>query len=124
MIEKSTKSKGDITFEVTESNEKKLKALSMYSRVLDLIVGGEESLSFDGLLNSLIDEVTDKRIKALKSKHGFDDENDFVEIMCESADPEAALSSIRMAEKLSYRKMKDLILSQMPVLDGQKTLFD
>ena len=124
MIEKSTKSKGDITFEVTESNEKKLKALSMYSRVLDLIVGGEERLSFDGLLNSLIDEVTDKRIKALKSKHGFDDENDFIDIMCESADPAEALSSIRMAEKLSYRKMKDLILSQMPVLDGQKTLFD
>jgi len=48
MIEKSTKSKGDITFEVTESNEKKLKALGMYSQVLDLIVGGDEKLSFDG----------------------------------------------------------------------------
>lgn len=123
MIEKSTKSKGDITFEVTESNERKIKALAMYSQVLDLIVGGDEKLSIDGLINSLIDEITDKRIKAIKSKHGFDDENDVIEILCSSQDAAAALSSIRMSEKLSYKRMKDSILAQMPVLDGQKELF-
>lgn len=123
MIEKSTKSKGDITFEVTESNERKIKALAMYSQVLDLIVGGDEKLSLDGLINSLIDEITDKRIKAIKAKHGFDDENDVIEILCGSQDAAAALSSIRMSEKLSYKRMKDSILAQMPVLDGQKELF-
>lgn len=124
MIEKSTKSKGEIAFIVTESNEKKLKALAMYSQVLDLIVGGDEDLSFDGLLNSLIDEITDKRVKSLKSKHGFDDENDFIDIMASSESPGDALASIKMAEKIAYKKMKDSILEQMPVLDGQKSLFE
>lgn len=123
MIEKSTKSKGDITFEVTESNEKKLKALAMYSQVLDLIVGGDEKLSFDGLINSLLDEVTDKRIKGIRAKHGFDDDADVIDILCASDTPKDALASIQMAEKLSYAKMKNKILEQMPVLDGQKSLF-
>ena len=126
-MEKSIKSSGLCEFEITETNDRKLKALAVYAQMLDKIVSedpdaGGERLNIDGIINSLLDEVTDRRIKALKSRHGFESESEFVELMLECRDGEQALMIVQNAERTFYKKMHTDILSQIPVEDRQNVL--
>lgn len=122
----SVKSDGICIFEITETNNKKLKALINYSMMLDSVVSQyddtSECLNADGLINTLIDDITDREIKALVKRHGFESENEFIEVVGACSDGEEVMELVRNAEKKYYKQYHLRILSQIPVDDGQKEL--
>lgn len=130
MVDKSVKSYGVCEFEITESNNRKLMALIVYAQMLDRIVSinseeGTERLNIDGIINELLDDALERRIKTLKARHGFESESEFVELMvaCNGTNPivvgAQALDVVRNSERLLYKKMHRKILEQIPVEDRQ-----
>jgi hypothetical protein len=121
----SIKASGECTFTLTESNEKKLRALSMYMRVVEEVSRPKqdgEPLCIDGLMNTLIDQVTEQWIKDLVKKHGFMDSQDFVSIACACKDEAELFDIIQKLEKCRYIVMYKKILEQIPIPDKQKDL--
>lgn len=118
----SVKSDGICSFEITETNNRKLKALINYAMMLDCVVDNEEYLNADGLINALVDKITDSEIKALVKRHGFESENEFVETVGACADGMEVLELVHNAEKKYYKQYHLRILSQIPIDDGQKEL--
>lgn len=131
--EENQKSCGKFEFEITAENEKRLKAILIYSKVFDLIVFGDyekdqeiaeapEHINDDGVINFILDDTLGKWIKVLQNKHGFTDAQEFVDVIgaCESG--EQVLDIIQRAEKRYYHGMYKGILSQIPLDDGQLEL--
>lgn len=131
--EENQKSCGEFKFEITDENEKRLKAILIYSKVFNLIVLGDyeknpgnddepEKLNDDGVINFILDDALTKWIKVLLNKHGFTDAQEFVEVIggCESG--EQVLDIIQRAEKRYYHGMYKGILAQIPLDDGQMQL--
>lgn len=132
--EENQKSCGKFEFEITADNERRLKAILVYSKVFDLIVFGDyeknpettdeapEHLNDDGVINFVLDDALTKWIKVLQNKHGFTDAREFVDVIggCESG--EQVMDIIQRAEKRYYHGMYKGILSQIPLYDGQMQL--
>lgn len=127
----SVKSDGICSFEITESNNRKLKALIRYAQMLDDVVttyaaesmdAPPDRLNSDGLINSLLDDVTDRQIKALVKRHGFESENEFIELIGACNDGTEVLVLVKNAERKYYKQSHLRILSQIPVDDGQKVI--
>ena len=125
--ESSIKPDGVCSFEITENNNRKLKALLKYAEMLDYIAQKSaqepiDSINADGVINELLDDITDKRVKALAKKHSFEDDQDFIDClgMCENA--ERAFEIIQNSERAYYRKAHAKILEQIPVDDKQARL--
>lgn len=114
----------ECSFQITTANELILNALIKYSMMLDIVTGaqGEEQLNVDGLLNSLLNEGMNKRVKELVKRHGFEDVNDFTETLNACKDGDEALQEIKLHEQSMFQKMHDEILSHIPLDDGQKSL--
>jgi len=126
---KTVKSDGVMSFEVTDSNNMKLRALIVYAQVLDYVVSqtekNAETLNADAVINSLLDDITDKRIKELVKRHGFESDNEFIEVVGACRNAEEALSVIKEAEISYYKASHEHILSQVPFDDKQlKLSFD
>lgn len=132
--EENQKSCGKFEFEITAENEKRLKAILVYSKVFDLIVFGDyekspettdkapEHLNDDGVINFVLDDALTKYVKVLQNKHGFADAQEFTDVIgaCESG--EQVMDIIQRAEKRYYHDMYKGILSQIPLDDGQMQL--
>lgn len=120
-----TKASGECTFTLTGSNERKLRALSMYMRVVEEVSRPKqdgEPLCFDGLLNTLFDQISDLWIKDLVKKHGFADAKDFIDIACACKDQIELLDIIHKLEKCRYIVTYQKILEQIPIPDPQMGL--
>lgn len=114
--------KGDITFTITAANESRLNALCKYSEMLDYVTRANEKASVDGLINSLLEQATMKRIGELYKKHGFDSAQDFIDQLIGCKDGEEVRHEVTEAEAVSYKKAHDEILSHVPVSDNQLDL--
>jgi F0F1-type ATP synthase delta subunit len=117
-------SKEDCTFQITFGNAIMLNALCKYSQMLDYIVSSpsEEKLDINGLLNSILAEGMTKRIKDLVKKHGFEEVNEFIDLVGGSHNEEELFALIKEQERIFYQKMHDEILSHMPIEDKQMDL--
>lgn len=115
---------GDVSFQITTANEMMLSALITYSKMLDYVTNatGDEQLNIDGLINSLLADGMNRRIKELVKKHSFEDAKEFMDCMAECHDGEEAFGEIRQHEANFYQKTHDEILSHIPVDDGQLKL--
>lgn len=131
MKDKSIKADGDMTFTVTETNARKIKALSMYVRMLDDVAQecaeAERAdppglLNLDGLLNALLDDATDRRIAAITKRHGFDGACECVDLLGACRDGAEVRHIVQEAEKIYYKRAHAEILAQIPVDDGQGVL--
>lgn len=114
---------GDCTFQITTANEIRLKALCKYAEMLDYVTNAEEQACVDGLINSLLEQAMVKRIGELYKKHGFDSAQDFIDQLNACKDGEEVRHEVQEAEKISYQKAHDEILSHVPIPDTQ-TKFD
>ena len=126
-MDKSIKSDGVFSFEITESNNQKIHALILYAQMLDLVVTGDpgndmEHINADGVINELVNDITDRRIKELCKRHGFTGIEEFVDAIgsCEKASD--VLAVIQNAEKFYYKRAHEQVLSQIPVEDKQARL--
>lgn len=115
---------GDTSFQITTANEMMLVALIKYSQMLDFVTGakGEEMLNVDGLINSLIADGMNRRIKDLVKKHSFEDAAEFVECLGACNDAEEVFSEIKQHEMQFYQKTHDEILSHIPLDSAQMEL--
>lgn len=123
--ESNTKASGECIFTLTDSNERKLRALSMYMRVVEEVSRPKqdgEPLCIDGLLNTLFDQISDIWIKDLVKKHGFADSEDFIGIACACKDQMELLDLIHKLEKCRYIVTYKKILEQIPIPDTQMDL--
>ena len=124
------KSAGEFKFEITDGNKRKLHALELYSQALAFKRDGDNPdpdpdkipMTTDGLINFLLDDITNKWIGFYKTKHGFMDNNEFVEVIGGCADGEKALDVLKKAENRYYRTMCERIASKAPQEDPQQEL--
>lgn len=116
---------GECTFQITTANELMLNALTKYSMMLDYVTKAtdDETLNIEGLINSILSEGMQRRIKELVKKHGFDDASDFIDTLSACSDGEKADIEIRNREQTFYQKTHDEILSFIPIEDKQMDLF-
>lgn len=126
-MDKSIKSDGVCIFEITESNNKKIHALLLYAQMLDLVVTGDpcndmDHINADGVINELIDDITDRRIKELCKRHGFTGVDEFVDLVGACENGSDVLAVIQNAEKFYYKNAHRQVLSQIPVEDKQTRL--
>lgn len=114
----------DCTFKITTTNEMMLRALIKYSMMLDFVTNaqGEDMLNVDGLINSIMSEGMTRRIKELVKRHGFDDAEEFMDVMTSCSDGEEVSVEIKNRERIALQKMHDEILSHIPLDDKQKSL--
>lgn len=96
------------------------KMVSYISRKDDSVM--DEALSFDGIINALLDDVLSRRIKDIVKRHSFVDSSEFLDTMafCKSDDDCEKL--IKQMDNRYYLVSYNKILEHMPVLDGQKTI--
>lgn len=117
---------GDCTFQITTANEIMLKALIKYSMWLDYVTAAneDEMLNVEGLINNIIAEGMQRRIKDLTKKHSFEDVEEFIDCMTCCSDGEEVASEIKSHELSFYRKTHDEILAYIPIEDKQMRLFE
>lgn len=115
---------GDTSFQITTANEMMLVALIKYSQMLDFVTGAkdEELLNVDGLINSLIADGMNRRIKDLVKKHSFEDTQEFIDCIGACNDAEEVFGEIKQHEMQFYQKTHDEILSHIPLEDAQLKL--
>ena len=115
---------GDCTFPITFPNEVMLRALSKYAMMLDYVTNAkeEEQLNIDGLINSILYEGMTKRIKDLVKKHGFEDQQEFIDCMAACQDGEEVFVEVKNQEKVFYQTAHDEILAHIPMEDRQGAL--
>lgn len=96
------------------------KMVSYISRKDDSVM--DEALSFDGIINALLDDVLSRRIKDIVKRHSFIDSSEFLGTMalCKSDDDCEQL--IKQMDNRYYLVSYNKILEHMPVLDGQKSI--
>ena len=115
---------GDCTFQITMANEVMLKALSKYAMMLDYVTNaeGEELLNVEGVINSILYNGMSKMIKDVVKKHGFENQEEFIDCMNGCQDGEEVSIEIKHHECTAYQKLHDDILSHIPVEDKQRSL--
>lgn len=113
---------GLCSFEMTKSVEQKIAALSVYMQVSELVSKEPERLTVDGLLNMLLDDITNRYINDLVKKHGFDDAWHFISSAISTPTPNDFYELIQTIEKGRYVDVYRRVLSQIPVPDTQKEL--
>ena len=115
---------GDCSFQITMANERMLKSLSKYAMMLDYVTcaEGEKLLNVEGLINSILYNGMSRMIKDMVKKHGFEDQEDFIDCMNACKDGEEVSIEIKHHECSAYQKMHDDILAHIPLDDKQKSL--
>lgn len=116
---------GDCTFQITAANETMLSALSKHAQFLDYQVskkGNCEQLNLDGLVNKILYDAMKRRINELVKEFGFDDVDDFIDVMAHCADGEEVAIELDNHTFNKYQKQHDEILSHIPMDSGQKEL--
>jgi hypothetical protein len=81
-----------------------------------------EPLNADGLLNAILDDAFKAKVRALVKRHGFESENEFVELIGACADAKDVLQIVRNAENKYYIKQHRIVLEQIPVEDRQRDI--
>lgn len=96
------------------------KMVSYISRKDDSVM--DEALSFDGIINALLDDVLSRRIKDIVKRHSFIDSSEFLDTiaLCKSDDDCEQL--IKQMDNRYYLVSYNKILEHMPILDGQKSI--
>ncbi len=121
---------GVCSFEITDSNDRYLRALTMYTRMIDLVCADiaskgqepHEPLNADGLINAILDNALKTKVHALVKRHGFASENEFVELIGACTDAKDALQIVRNAENKYYIDQHRIVLEQIPVEDRQRDI--
>lgn len=121
------KSDGIYSFDITDSNARKLRSLLKYAEMVDEIIEKDpadtgERLNADGVINELLDEITDKRISDLRKRHCFESADEFIDLVGACEDGEDVKTVIESAEMAYYKKYHTNILSQIPEEDRQGKL--
>jgi hypothetical protein len=121
------KSDGIYSFDITESNARKLRSLLKYAEMVDEVIEKDpsdtgERLNADGVINELLDEITDKRISDLRKRHCFESSDEFIDLVGSCKDGEDVKMVIESAEMAYYKKYHTNILSQIPAEDRQGKL--
>lgn len=128
--ESSIRCAGICSFEITDSNNRYLRALTMYTRMIDLVCADiasngqepHEPLNADGLINAILDDAFKSKVRELVKRHGFGSENEFVELIGACADAKDVLHIVRNAENNYYIKQHRIVLEQIPVEDRQRDI--
>lgn len=111
----------ECTFKITGINAGMLAAFAKYAMMLDYVshADGDNVLSIDGIMNTLLDEALKRRIKELCKCHGFLDIEDFMEVMGECEDGEEVRARINERQHEAFKQAHDNILAHMPIDDKQ-----
>lgn len=117
---------GECCFKISIANEVLLNAIVKYAQMLDFVCNSEadEQLNIDGVINSVLEEGLERRVKVLMARHGIKKREDFLCAMEESDDGYSASANLKAYEMDCYHEMHDEILSHIPIEDRQTSLFD
>jgi hypothetical protein len=96
------------------------KMVSYISRKDDSVM--DEALSFDGIINALLDDVLSRRIKDIVKRHSFIDSMEFIDTISLCKTDEECEKIINQMDNRYYLVSYNKILEHMPVLDGQKSI--
>lgn len=96
------------------------KMVSYISRKDDSVM--DEALSFDGIINALLDDVLSRRIKDIVKRHSFIDSLEFLDTIAECKTDDECKRLIQHMDNRYYLVSYNKILEHMPVLDGQKSI--
>lgn len=116
---------GECCFDLTGANDMMLKAFMKYALSLDAAAGvsdESETLTIDGVINYLLDDALNRKIKEIIKKHGFEGLSDFYDAISSCADGEEVRAVCVEKEKESVLAMRERILEQIPLEDKQKKL--
>lgn len=132
--DKKQESFGKYTFEITVENERRIKAIMVYAGIFDLVVkcdfartqapddAAPESITADGVVNFILDDALGKWVKVFRGKHGFTDDDEFIDVIGACKSPEEAYDVVKRAEARYYHGMHKGILAQIPMDSAQKPL--
>ena len=115
---------GDCTFQITTGNEMMLSSLAKYAQYLDFRVkaGQDEQLNLDGLVNKILSDAMERRIKELVKQYGFDNRDDFIDVMTHCADGEEVAIELANHIQIALQKEHDEILAHIPMDSNQREL--
>jgi hypothetical protein len=115
---------GDCTFQITTANEMMLSALSKYAQYLDYTTNAaqDEQLNIDGLINRILCASMERWIKELVKQYGFDNSDDFIDVMTHCNDGEEVSVELANHKRIALQKEHDEILSHIPMDSPQREL--
>ena len=98
---------GDCTFQIMPDNEAMLSSLAKFAIYLDYKTnaGQGETLNIDGLINKLLCDAMDRKIKDYVKQYGFDDKDEFMDTMIHCADGEEV--AIELANHIQAKLQKE-----------------
>ncbi|MBR4986649.1 MAG: hypothetical protein IKY83_13030 [Proteobacteria bacterium] len=112
----------DCTFKISKPNLVQLNVLFKYAMMLDFVADGANTINIDGLINSILDECTTKRIKDLTKRHGFDSSLEFMSTLTACMDGEEVYSEIKKHELETLHQQHAAILRYVPAESRQMDL--
>lgn len=115
---------GDCTFQITTANEMMLSALSKYAQYLDYTTNAaqDEQLNIDGLINRILCASMERWIKELVKQYGFDNSDDFIDVMTHCEDGEEVSVELANHKRIALQKEHDEILAHIPMDSPQREL--
>lgn len=115
-----------LQFKVSADNMRAIEALCKYAQMLDLVTNAEddEKLSVDGVVNCLLHDASEKRLREIVKKHGFVDLDDAIQTLEDCTTADDVVAALRNAEKAAYEREHMRILAHVPIEDRQGKLFD
>lgn len=115
---------GDCSFQITTANEMMLSALSKYAQFLDYKTNAaqDEQLNIDGLINQILSVAMERRIKELVKQYGFENSDDFIDVMTHCEDGEEVSVELANHARIALQKEHDEILSHIPMDSPQREL--
>lgn len=115
---------GDCTFQIMPDNEMGLASLAKYAQYLDYKTnsGQGETLNIDGLINQLLSDGIERKIKEHVKQYGFDDKDEFMDVMIHCADGEEVAIELANHIQAKLQKEHDEILAHIPMDSPQKEL--
>lgn len=114
----------DCSFKISKGNLVQLNVLLRYAMMLDFVADadGANTINIDGLINSILDECTTKRIKDLTKRHGFDSSQEFMSTLTACMDGEEVYSEIKKHELETLHQQHAAILRYVPAESRQMDL--
>lgn len=111
----------DCTFKISKPNLVQLNVLFKYAMMLDFVADADPAnmINIDGLINSIIDECTSKRIKELTKRHGFDSSQSFMSTLTACKDGPEVYDEIKNHEIETLHQQHAAILRYVPVESRQ-----
>jgi hypothetical protein len=111
-------------FRISPDNQRGLDILAKYAQMLDFIAkpNKEDELSIDGVVNEILDDVIQRRLKGIVKRWGFFDVDDLLEKADDVKDGEEMFALCQNAQKDACLAEHTQILKHVPIEDRQGRL--